>query len=61
VGRRSGRAGEPVDADNSLDELALLVGLKGFDFQVLDPPELVPVLSALAERPRRGAGASDPA
>ena len=40
---------------NSLDELALFVGLKGFDFQVLDPPELVPVLRSLAERLRRGA------
>jgi predicted DNA-binding transcriptional regulator YafY len=41
---------------NSLDELALFVGLKGVDFQVLDPPELVPVLRSLAERLRRGAG-----
>jgi predicted DNA-binding transcriptional regulator YafY len=40
---------------NSLDELALYVGLKGFDFQVLDPPELVPVLRTLSERLRRGA------
>ena len=43
---------------NSLDELALYVGLKGFDFQVLDPPELVPVLRSLSERLRRGAEAS---
>lgn len=35
---------------NSLDELALYVGLKGFDFEVLDPPELVGVLTALAGR-----------
>jgi predicted DNA-binding transcriptional regulator YafY len=41
---------------NSLDELALFVGLKGVDFRVLDPPELVPVLRSLAERLRRGAG-----
>jgi predicted DNA-binding transcriptional regulator YafY len=40
---------------NSLDELALYVGLKGFDFQVLDPPELVPVLRSLSERLHRGA------
>jgi predicted DNA-binding transcriptional regulator YafY len=41
----------------SLDELALYVGLKGFEFQVLDPPELVPVLRSLAERLGRGADA----
>ncbi len=35
---------------NSLDELALYVGLKGFDFQVLGPPELIHL--------RRGAEAS---
>jgi predicted DNA-binding transcriptional regulator YafY len=43
---------------NSLDELALFVGLKGFEFEVLDPPELVPVLRSLAERLHRGADAS---
>ena len=42
---------------NSLDELALYVGLKGFEFQVLDPPELIGVLRSLAERLRRGAEA----
>ncbi len=42
---------------NSLDELALHVGLKGFEFEVLDPPELVGVLRSLAERLRRGAEA----
>ncbi len=42
---------------NSLDELALYVAVKGFDFQVLDPPELAGVLSALSERLRRAAGA----
>jgi predicted DNA-binding transcriptional regulator YafY len=41
---------------NSLEELALYVGLKGFEFDVLDPPELVPVLLSLADRLRRGAG-----
>jgi predicted DNA-binding transcriptional regulator YafY len=43
---------------NSLDELALFVWLKGFEFEVLDPPELVPVLRSLADRMRRGADAS---
>jgi predicted DNA-binding transcriptional regulator YafY len=43
---------------NSLDELALYVAVKGFDFQVLDPPELIPVLHTLAERFRKAAGAS---
>jgi predicted DNA-binding transcriptional regulator YafY len=43
---------------NSLAELALFVGAKGFDFEVLDPPELVPVLKALAERLGKAAGAS---
>ncbi len=42
---------------NSLDELALYVAVKGFAFQVLDPPELIPVLHTLAERLRK-AGAS---
>jgi predicted DNA-binding transcriptional regulator YafY len=41
----------------SLEELALYVGLKGFEFQVLDPPELVPVLRSVAERLGRGADA----
>ena len=40
---------------NSLDELALYVGLKGFDFQVLDPPELIGVLRSLSGRLLRGA------
>ena len=43
---------------NSLEELALFVGLKGFEFQVLDPPELIPVLRSLSERLRQGADAS---
>jgi hypothetical protein len=40
---------------NSLNELALYVGLKGFDFQVLGPPELIGVLRSLSERLLRGA------
>jgi predicted DNA-binding transcriptional regulator YafY len=43
---------------DSLDELALYVAIKGFDFEVLDPPELVPVLRALADRLTRAAGPS---
>jgi predicted DNA-binding transcriptional regulator YafY len=43
---------------NSLDELALYVALKGFDFQVLHPPELVPVLRALSDRLGRAVDAS---
>ena len=43
---------------NSLEELALYVAVKGFDFEVLDPPELVPVLRALSERLGRAARAS---
>ena len=46
---------------NSLDELALWVAVKGFDFQVLDPPELVPVLHTLAERLRQAAHATEAA
>jgi predicted DNA-binding transcriptional regulator YafY len=59
---------EPVDArrcvlhtgSNSLDELALYVALKGFDFEVLHPPELIGVLRQLAERLGRAAGAGPP-
>jgi predicted DNA-binding transcriptional regulator YafY len=40
---------------NSPDELALHVGLKGFEFQVLGPPELIGVLRSVSERLRRGA------
>jgi predicted DNA-binding transcriptional regulator YafY len=43
---------------NSLDELALYVALKGFAFEVLDPPELIPVLKSLAERLRKAADAT---
>ena len=40
---------------DSLDELAVYVALKGFDFQVLDPAELVPVLRTLLDRFRLAA------
>ncbi len=43
---------------NSLDELALYVAVKGFDFQVLDPPELAGILRTLAGRLSRAADAS---
>jgi predicted DNA-binding transcriptional regulator YafY len=43
---------------NSLDELALYVGLKGLEFRVLEPTELVPVLRSLAERLGRAAEVS---
>lgn len=39
----------------SLDELALYVALKGFDFEVLEPPELVSHLEALGRRCQRAA------
>src|SRR5262249_62304252 len=42
----------------SLDELALYIAVKGFDFRVLDPPELVPVLRTLAGRLRQAADAT---
>lgn len=42
---------------NSLDELALYVAVKGFDLQVLDPPELIPVLRTLSDRLRQAAEA----
>jgi predicted DNA-binding transcriptional regulator YafY len=40
---------------NSLEELALYVAVKGFGFQVLHPPELLPVLRRLADRLREAA------
>jgi len=43
---------------NSLDELALYVAVKGFDFEVLHPPELAGVLGGLSDRLRRAATAS---
>ncbi|MFD0857032.1 helix-turn-helix transcriptional regulator [Actinomadura adrarensis] len=40
---------------NSLYELAVHVAVKGFDFEVLDPPELVPVLREVSARLARAA------
>jgi predicted DNA-binding transcriptional regulator YafY len=49
---------EPIDdhtcvlhtGSNSLDELAIYVGVKGIDFDVLEPPELIEHLHRLADR-----------
>jgi len=41
----------------SLRDFAVHVAAKGFDFEVLDPPELVPVLRELSERLGRAADA----
>ncbi|GAA1711044.1 helix-turn-helix transcriptional regulator [Nonomuraea bangladeshensis] len=54
---------EPVDGErclftagaDSLDELAAYVAAKGFDFEVLDPPELAATLRTLAARLHRAA------
>jgi predicted DNA-binding transcriptional regulator YafY len=54
---------EPVDdghcvlhtGSNSLEQLALYVGLKGVDFEVLDPPELAAYLHELGARLTRAA------
>jgi hypothetical protein len=46
---------------NSLDELALYAALKGFDFQVLHPPELIPAVRALADRLGKAADTALPA
>ena len=46
---------------NSLEEIALYVAVKGFGFRVLDPPELIPVLRAVAGRLAAAAGAAGPA
>ncbi|SEG75386.1 Predicted DNA-binding transcriptional regulator YafY, contains an HTH and WYL domains [Thermomonospora echinospora] len=59
---------EAVDADtcilhtgsDSLEELAIYISAKGFDFEVLDPPELTGVLRAMSDRLRRAANASRP-
>jgi predicted DNA-binding transcriptional regulator YafY len=40
---------------NSLDEIAVYIGLTGFDFEVLDPPELLEHVRALANRLGRAA------
>ncbi len=52
--RAAVRTGEPSQSGEVAEELAL----KGFDFQVLHPPELVPVLRALSDRLGRAADAS---
>jgi predicted DNA-binding transcriptional regulator YafY len=44
---------------NSLDALAMYVALLGFDFEVLDPPELRDHIRALADRLGRAAGPYD--
>jgi len=57
---------EPVDehscilytGSNSLEHLALYIGLKGVDFDVLDPPELVAHVRAIAKRFAAAAGRS---
>ncbi|MEO3787265.1 YafY family protein [Actinocorallia sp. B10E7] len=41
---------------NSLQEFALHVAAKGFDFTVLDPPDLLPVVRDLSERLQKAAG-----
>ena len=41
---------------NSLDEMAMYLGLKGIDFEVLEPPELVEHIRALSQRLARAAG-----
>ena len=43
---------------NSLEQLALYIGLKGVDFDVLDPPELRHHIRRLGERFTRAAGTS---
>jgi predicted DNA-binding transcriptional regulator YafY len=42
-------------SDDSLDWLAMRVGMIGFDFQIHEPPELVDAVRALAERCARAA------
>ncbi len=43
-------------SDDSLDWLAMRVGMIGHDFEVHEPPELVEAIGALAERLARAAG-----
>ncbi len=60
AGRSSPTPGplEPIDdhtcvlhtGSNSLDELAIYVGVKGVDFDVIEPPELIEHLRMLADR-----------
>ena len=45
---------------NSLEQMALYVGLKGVDFEVLEPPELVAYVEALGARLTRAARRSGP-
>jgi predicted DNA-binding transcriptional regulator YafY len=60
---------EEVDADtcvldtgaDSLDSLAVHLGMLGFDFEVTEPPELVEHLRALAERYGRSTPSGGPA
>jgi predicted DNA-binding transcriptional regulator YafY len=42
----------------SLEELAVHVAIKGIDFEVLEPPELIPVLREVADRLLRAADAA---
>jgi len=44
---------------NSLDQLALYVALKGFEFEVLEPAELVAHVAALGARCQRAAHAGE--
>jgi predicted DNA-binding transcriptional regulator YafY len=66
VAERSSPAAEHLEAidehscmlftgSHSLDGLLVFVGLKGIDFQVLDPPELIEHVRVLAERLTRAA------
>ncbi|NED94654.1 YafY family transcriptional regulator [Phytoactinopolyspora alkaliphila] len=45
-------------ANDSLEQLALTIGLAGVDFEVVEPPELVAHIQALADRYRRAVPAS---
>ena len=42
-----------VTGGNSLESLAVYLGMLGVDFEILDPPELVEHVRALADRYRR--------
>jgi predicted DNA-binding transcriptional regulator YafY len=42
----------------SLEELAIYVAVKGVEFEVLEPPELIPALREVADRLNRGAANS---
>ncbi|GLZ09242.1 DNA-binding transcriptional regulator [Actinomadura sp. NBRC 104412] len=45
---------------NSLHEIAIYVATKGFDFEVLDPPDLIPVLKEVSTRLSKAAQTSHP-